>query len=275
MRSRRNGGKLSVVPGKRDKYSRKYAFSSLLECGFCGGHLTRRQWHSNSIYKKSIWQCIAASKNGKYNCPDSKGIPEQVIEEAFLESYRLLCRDNKEVVDEFIKRAEQTLGKQNLEKEIKKCKKKINEIKKQRQKLLDNYMNNIIAQDMYEENETTLVRELSDVNIQLAQLLEKQKDQKSLEERISDFKEALLNDEIITEFDRVVFESIIEKVIVGGFDENGNKDPYKLTFIYKTGFTNEVKDAKKRFAKKDSIIDKTKKIVFLHSRRDARIVLIC
>ena len=260
MRSRRNGGKLSVVPGKRDKYSRKYAFSSLLECGFCGGHLTRRQWHSNSIYKKSIWQCIAASKNGKYNCPDSKGIPEQVIEEAFLESYRLLCRDNKEVVDEFIKRAEQTLGKQNLEKEIKKCKKKINEIKKQRQKLLDNYMNNIIAQDMYEENETTLVREISDVNIQLAQLLEKQKDQKSLEERISDFKEALLNDEIITEFDRVVFESIIEKVIVGGFDENGNKDPYKLTFIYKTGFTNEVKDAKKRFAKKDSIIDKTKKM---------------
>ena len=116
-----------------------------------------------------------------------------MIEEAFLESYRLLCRDNKEVVDEFIKRAEQTLGKQNLEKEIKKCKKKINEIKKQRQKLLDNYMNNIIAQDMYEENETTLVRELSDVNIQLAQLLEKQKDQKSLEERISDFKEALLN----------------------------------------------------------------------------------
>lgn len=260
MRSRRNGGKLSVVPGKRDKYSRKYAFSSLLECGFCGGHLTRRQWHSNSIYKKSIWQCIAASKNGKYNCPDSKGIPEQVIEEAFLESYRLLCRDNKEVVDEFIKRAEQTLGKQNLEKEIKKCKKKINEIKKQRQKLLDNYMNNIIAQDMYEENETTLVRELSNVNIQFAQLLEKQKDQKSLEERISDFKEALLNDEIITEFDRVVFESIIEKVIVGGFDENGNKDPYKLTFIYKTGFTNEVKDAKKRFAKKDSIIDKTKKM---------------
>ena len=54
-------------------------------------------------------------------------------------------------------------------------------------------------------------------------MLEKQKDQKSLEERISDFKEALLNDEIITEFDRVVFESIIEKVIVGGFDENGKK----------------------------------------------------
>ena len=103
---------------------------------------------------------------------------------------------------------------------------------------------------MYEENETTLVRELSNVNIQFAQLLEKQKDQKSLEERISDFKEALLNDEIITEFDRVVFESIIEKVIVGGFDENGNKDPYKITFIYKTGIQDEIKEAKKKFVAK-------------------------
>mgnify|MGYP000647597784 CR=1 FL=1 len=35
------------------------------------------------------------------------------------------------------------------------------------------------------------------------------------------------------EFDRGIFESIIEKVIVGGYDENGEKDPYKITFIYK------------------------------------------
>ncbi len=28
--------------GKREKFSRKYAFSCMLECGFCGGTLTRR-----------------------------------------------------------------------------------------------------------------------------------------------------------------------------------------------------------------------------------------
>ena len=41
-----------------------------------------------------------------------------------------------------------------------------------------------------------------------------------------------MNNPILEEFDRVVFESIVEKAIVGGFDENGNKDPYKITFIY-------------------------------------------
>ena len=32
----------------------------------------------------------------------------------------------------------------------------------------------------------------------------------------------------------------IDKVIVGGYDDDGNKDPSMLTFVYKTGFTNSV-----------------------------------
>ena len=41
---------------------------------------------------------------------------------------------------------------------------------------------------------------------------------------------------ILKEFDRNVFESIVEKVIVGGYDDDGNADPYMITFVYRTGF---------------------------------------
>lgn len=54
IRERRNGGRKSPTPGKREKYSRQYAFSCMLECGFCGSSLSRRRWHSNSKYKKSV-----------------------------------------------------------------------------------------------------------------------------------------------------------------------------------------------------------------------------
>lgn len=37
-----------------------------------------------------------------------------------------------------------------------------------------------------------------------------------------------------------MFESIVEKVIVGEIDEEGNKDPVQLTFVYKTGLKNSV-----------------------------------
>ena len=62
------------------------------------------------------------------------------------------------------------------------------------------------------------------------------------------------------EFDRGIFESIIEKVIVCGYDEDGNKDPYKITFIYKTGFKNEIGSAKERFDKSKSMGDKAKEL---------------
>ena len=65
---------------------------------------------------------------------------------------------------------------------------------------------------------------------------------------------------MLEEFDRGIFESIIEKVIVGGYDENGEKDPYKITFIYKTGFTNGIGNAKKRFGKSAGVGDKAKKM---------------
>ena len=41
---------------------------------------------------------------------------------------------------------------------------------------------------------------------------------------------------ILKEFDRNVSESIVEKFIVGGYDEAGNADPSMITFVYKTGF---------------------------------------
>ena len=57
----------------------------------------------------------------------------------------------------------------------------------------------------------------------------------SLQKRLKDFKKALQKNQTLEEFDREIFESIVEKVIIGGYDENGKEDPYKIIFIYKTG----------------------------------------
>lgn len=81
-----------------------------------------------------------------------------------------------------------------------------------------------------------------------------------LKRRVADFKKALSKNEVLQEFDRGIFESIIEKVIVGDYDEDGNKDPYKITFIYKTGFKNEIGNAKERFDKSKSVGDKAKEL---------------
>ena len=261
IRSRRNGNrKHGVTPGKREKFSRQYAFSCLLECGFCGANLSRRRWHSNSKYKKTIWQCVKATKEGKRFCPDSKGIPEQVIEEAFVESYRMLCRDNKDVLEEFLKHTEKALGENSAKDQLNKLQKKIDNLSYKRKKLLDNYLNGIVEQDIYEETDVSLKTDLSNAKAKLEYLQQQADEESSLQRRIADFKKALSQNEVLEEFDRGIFESIIEKVIVGGYDENGEKDPYKITFIYKTGFTNGIGNAKKRFGKSAGVGEKAKKM---------------
>ena len=261
IRNRRNGGrKHNVTPGKREKFSRQYAFSCMLECGFCGASLSRRRWHSNSKYKKTIWQCVKSTKNGKRFCPDSKGIPEQVIEEAFIESYRMLCKDNRDVLDEFLRRVEKTLGENSIPEQITALDKNISKIQAKRKVLLDKYLKGIVSQDIYEETDIGLKKDFTNEKAKLEYLQQQLDDETSLQRRVSEFKKALSENEVLEEFDRGIFESIIEKVIVGGFDEDGNKDPYKITFIYKTGLKNEIGNAKERFDKSKKMGDKTKEL---------------
>lgn len=260
IRGRRNGNKKSAVPGKREKFSRQYAFSCMLECGFCGANLSRRSWHSSSKYQKTTWQCVQSTKRGKKYCPDSKGISERIIENAFVESYRMLCVDDKEVLEEFFQRVERTLGEASLADEIMKLGKNADTIRCKRKKLLENYLNGIVAQDIYEETDADMEKELSAIKRQLDVLKRRKEEEQSLQKRIEDLKDTLSKSQVFEKFDREVFESVVEKVIIGGHNKEGDKDPYKITFIYKTGLKNDIENAKLRFGKSDKSKGKGKKM---------------
>ena len=172
----------------------------------------------------------------------------------------MLCNDNKDVLEEFLKRTEKTLGENAVEDEINKLQKTIDRISVKRKSLLNSFLDGIIEQSIYEETDVGFQRDLSNAKAKLQYLSQQLKEESSLQRRISDFRKALTDNQVLEEFDRGIFESIIEKVIVGGYDEDGNKDPYKITFIYKTGFKNEIGNAKERFDKSKSMGDKAKEL---------------
>ena len=230
--------------------NRRYAFSSMLKCGYCGKNLVRKQWHSNSKYSKAVWYCSEPCRKGVKYCPNAKAISESVLEEAFVESYNRLCDNKQDVLEDLLAKIKTILKKEKIEEAIKQTDESIQKIKVRRNKLLNEYLNGTIPQDIYEENERLLKTTLLNKKNEL-KYLKKQLDEKdNISNRISEFRKNIMNNPILEEFDRVVFESIVEKAIVGGFDENGNKDPYKITFIYKTGIQDEIKEAKKKFVAK-------------------------
>lgn len=62
-----------------------------------------------------------------------------------------------------------------------------------------------------------------------------QSEQQDINKRLLEFQKVLSKHEVLKEFDRHVFECIIDRVVVGEKKENGEIDPYKLKFMYKTG----------------------------------------
>lgn len=226
--------------GKRETFTRKYSFSCMLECGFCGSNLTRRSWHSGSEYNKVIWQCVTSTKKGKKYCRESKGLPEVIIEQAFLESYKLLCYNNKDVIDEMLQRIETSLCSGDSVKESVRLNKSIANIETKKKKLLDMRLEELVDKETFETKFEELNNQLDCLKDELSMCKNTESREKNIKKRLADFRKVLEHNETLVEFDRTVFESIIEKVIVGGYDDEGNPDPSMLTFIYKTGFTNSV-----------------------------------
>jgi len=75
-----------------------------------------------------------------------------------------------------------------------------------------------------------ITKHLVRYNIQLAML----------KKRLTEFKTTLEQKEAMHEFDPAIFENMIEKIIIGEVNEQGNKNPYKITFVFKTGYTSDV-----------------------------------
>lgn len=230
--------------GKREKYSRKYAFSSLLQCGFCNTNLNRRSWHASARHKKIIWQCTLATKRGKRFCPESKGIEESIIEDAFLEAYKLLCGNDKALIDEFLTLTEETLTEENVEKTIKRIEKELFTTDHKKSKLIDLRLEGTIDEESFSRKLFEIDSNLDALNSTLNDLSATKDQQDDLRSRIQSFRSTLENQAILEKFDRFVFESIVEKAIIGGYGEDGQSDPGLITFVFKTGFKEKLHKSK-------------------------------
>lgn len=233
-----------MADGKREKYTKKYAFSSMCECGFCGTKLTRRTLHSSSKYKTPVWYCRNAANKGKHNCPNSKSVHESILENAFLEAYKLLTGNFDDVIDTVIDTIESVSTNNEDVGRLKKEQKALENLEQCRKKLTDLYLDDGISKEAYDEKYEELSVKIQKSKESITILQENVSNQKDVSKRMATLKKALTEGDILDEFDRVVFESIVEKVIVGEANEDGTVNPFKLTFVMKGNGNSVVPNAK-------------------------------
>ena len=237
----------NVSDAARTKFARKYAFSSMCQCGFCGTNLTRRSHHQDTQHKKPVWKCRTAANKGIENCPHSKAIDEAIIENAFLEMFQLLAENFDDVLESVLSSLEDTISKDDSTEKLKRVEKEISTLEKKRKKLTDMYLDDKISKEAYDDKYSELNRKLEKCEEERLLFSENALSQKNIANRMKTIREKLKNAEMCDEFDRLVFESIVEKVIVGEIAEDGTIDPYKLTFVLKGMDDCSVPDARGRY----------------------------
>lgn len=131
--------------------SRKYAFSSRIRCGFCGNCYVRRTVTGEKQTKIPSWSCMSFAKDGKENCEDSKTIREEMIKEAFIDSYQLLASNVKFKMEEFMELMRSSSNDTNTEKQLAKLNSEYKNLLSKKDKLLDFLIEDKITQEAYEE----------------------------------------------------------------------------------------------------------------------------
>ncbi len=165
---------------------------------------------------------------------------------AFLESYTMVVGKDRGLVDSFVKSVESELGSDEASKRLKSYQQRLDDVETKKRKLVNLLLEEQLDKKLFEGSMYELDEKMKALEENIDQLNLQLEHENELSKRIDSFKKVLYGDVKFESFDRHIFESLIEKVIVGSIDEDGNADPYNLTFIYKTGLDNNIDSEKYR-----------------------------
>ena len=118
--------------------------------------------------------------------------------------------------------------------------------------MTDMLIDGIITKDAYEEKVNMILRKLNELESKKKVLDECISREKDISKRMALLRESLKREEILDEFDREVFDCIVDRIIVGGYEEDGTPDPYKLTFVLKGNQQGAIPNSKQHYKEQKS-----------------------
>lgn len=194
------------------RYSGVSIFSNKIKCGDCGGWYGSKVWHSTDQYRKVVYRCNHKYKDEKCQTPH---VTEDEVKALFIKAYNELISEKKEIISnaELIRK---TLCITNgLLEEKQKLEDEILVLVEMTQNLVAE--NARVAQDQeeYQKRYDGLVQRYETTKKEYDELVDKIEQKEAHGERMRQFIKTLKDqDGIITEFDDVLWGSMVELVTI-------------------------------------------------------------
>ena len=203
-----------VKRGKGKKYhSGVHAFSTKIKCGECGSWYGSKVWHSNTKYRKTIWQCNHKCQGGcKCQTPH---LQESVIQQRFQAAVQELLQKRKAVLENCQVMLELLTDCTDLEYQLQELETQKMRISEQVQGYVRENSEIVQDQEKYEERYQALVGQYEPLQKQETALQEQRAERLARREQIQGFQRALNGQNgMLPEFDTQLLLAAVEKAVV-------------------------------------------------------------
>jgi len=186
-------------PG-HNRHSGVHMFSGKIKCGECGSWYGSKVWHSNSKYRRMIWQCNHKFDNGK-KCK-TPHLDEETIKTFFISAVNKLLSEKEEIFENFQLLKDTVFDTTDLEKEQTELQSEIEVIAGMIQQAISENAHCALDQEEYQERYNRLVERFDLAKARLIAVTGEISDMKTRLGTVNDFLNTLRKQEdLITEFD--------------------------------------------------------------------------
>lgn len=105
------------LENNRSRYSSRHALSGKIKCGKCGATFRRCVWNRGKPYERIAWSCTTYMERGKSLC-DNTSVPQDIIYQAMTLILQNLKQNKDDVLDNFMKSAEEAINNTGYETEM-------------------------------------------------------------------------------------------------------------------------------------------------------------
>lgn len=236
--NKRNNNKKDNGREHRTTYSLKYDFSSKIVCGHCNSTYVRRQGTKRKDGTAPVyWKCFQQVDEKRY-CEKSKFIRDDVLKDMFVELYNLIVINKHQTKEKLLEAIKSTLKENNYQKDIDKLSVDLDKLNIKLSKLVDMKLEGIIDKDTYVKKEKEIKMQITELEEKITNLQNQENTNNNIAKKIKEIEKIVNAPTSLKEFDKEVFDSIVERIVIGEDDS----DEQVIRFILKTGVEYKCKE---------------------------------
>lgn len=194
----------------KNRISSVSIYSSKIKCGDCGSWYGSKTWHSTSKYRQKIWQC---NRKFEEKCT-TPHLTEEEIQDLFLQAVNKLVKNKKEIINNHKEMAKIIFDTYTLEKEKIELEEELNIVAEQVNDCINENARKVQNQDEYEIRYTSLVNRFNATKARLDEIKQTIIEKQSKRDEVEDFIQELEKQELMTEFDKNVWLSMVDFLTV-------------------------------------------------------------